>query len=188
MSVTEESFSDLLPLKLRQLSWLYFTPVHVAREAAAWLTADGCRDILDIGAGVGKFCVVGASTCSCRFHGIEYRPSLANLANTLIRKFELANAVVLNQDVVDTDFSCYDAFYMFNPFFENITASRALNDEIELSVRSYTHYYRYTEEQLDRAKSGTRLVTYHGNNFEVPSSYSKVRESSDGYLKLWIRQ
>jgi hypothetical protein len=52
----------------------------------------------------------------------------------------------------------------------------------------YVYYFKHTEKQLEETKSGTRLVTYHGNNFEVPGSFSKEKESKDGTLKLWIKQ
>jgi tRNA A58 N-methylase Trm61 len=187
-SVTEENFNQLLPEYLQKKSRLYFTPVHIARIAAQWLTETGEQKILDIGAGVGKFCIVGAKYSKSHFYGIEYRPSLAKLANELITHYAIENATILHSDVMNTDFSNYDAFYLYNPFYENLVPSHQLNSEVELCGSFYGYYLKYTEHQLDKTKSGTRLVTFHGNNFEIPDSFEKIKESEDGSLKLWIRK
>ena len=186
--VTEENFSQLLPEYLQKASRLYFTPVRIAKTAAQWLTETGEKRILDIGAGVGKFCIVGAKYSKSHFYGIEYRLSLAKLANELIAHYEIKNATILQSDIMNVDFSNYDAFYLYNPFYENLLSAHRLNNEVALSGLLYGYYLRYTEHQLDKTKAGTRLVTYHGNNFEIPDSFEKIRESEDGKLKLWTRK
>ncbi len=186
--MTDEKFTGLLPVYLQKASRTYFTPVHIARIAAHWLTEGGKHKVLDIGAGVGKFCIVGAAYTGGSFYGVEYRPSLARIANDLIRRFEVNNAIILNKNVIEIDFSMYDAFYFFNPFYENMVWPRRLNNEVKLSASLYSLFAEYTESQLENTRKGTRLVTYHGNNFEVPSSFSKVKETENGLLKLWMKQ
>lgn len=186
--ITEESFTRLLPDYLQRASRLYFTPVHIAKIASQWLTEGQAKKILDIGAGVGKFCMVGAINSTSHFYGVEHRPSLAELGNKLIDYFGIANATVLNENVMNVDFSNYDAFYLYNPFFENLIAPKRLNNEVVLNGILYAHYLRHTEEQLSKTKVGTHLVTFHGNNFEVPDCYDKAKESEDTALKLWIKK
>lgn len=188
MGLTEDNFNSSLPENLQNRSKRFFTPFHVAQTATDWLTEDGKKTILDIGAGVGKFCIAGATYSDSFFCGIEYRPSLAKIANELIIKLNLANAVVQQGDITEVDFKNFDAFYLYNPFFENLIPSLRLNNEVELSASLYGYYFKHTEKQLDKAKSGTRLVTYHGNNFEVPKSYIKAKENHDSTLKLWIKK
>ncbi len=188
LGLTEDNFNSCLPEYLQNKSRRFFTPFHVAHTAADWLTEDGQKRILDIGAGVGKFCIAGATHNDSYFFGIEYRPSLAKIANELIIKFNISNAVVQQGDVKEIDFKNFDAFYLYNPFFENLLPTLKLNNEVELAMSLYVYYFKHTEKQLENTKSGTRLVTYHGNNFEVPGSFSKVKESKDGTLKLWIKQ
>jgi len=76
---------------------------------------------------------------------------------------------------------------LFNPFYENLIPSMRLNDEVELAGAAYSYYLKETEIKLDNSATGTRLVTYHGNNFEVPESFKKIKETPDGFLKLWIK-
>jgi SAM-dependent methyltransferase len=186
--LTEDVFNEVLPEYLKKASKVYFTPIPVAEMAVKWLTEDGEKRILDIGAGVGKFCIIGARNSDSYFYGIEYRPSLVKLAAQLIEKFEAKNISVFHANILQINFSTYDAFYLYNPFFENLFYRGKLNSEVMLSGELYDCYLRHTEAELDKAKPGTRLVTYHGNNFEIPDSYRKEKEDFNGNLKLWIRE
>lgn len=188
LELTEDTFTRQLPQYLQTRSRRFLTPIHIAQTATQWLTEDGKKRILDIGAGVGKFCIAGAKHSDSYFFGIEYRPGLAKIANELIIKYELDNAIVQCGDVVEIDFQDFDAFYMYNPFFENLVPSMRLNNEVELTMSLYTYYFKRTEEKLNRTKAGTRLVTYHGNNFEIPQTFRKIKEDAEGNLKLWIKQ
>lgn len=185
--LTEQSFDSFLPAHLKTASRLYFTPVEVAKKAAEWLTETNSTRILDIGAGVRKFCITGAKYYNSHFYGVEHRESLANIGNRIAQHFNLTNVTILHANILDINFLEYDAFYLFNPFYENLEFVKRLNDEVELEDNLYQVYLDYTERQLDQAKTGTRLVTYHGNNFEVPNSYKKETEAFNGELKLWIK-
>ena len=186
--LTEIGFNNLLPDYLKFASRLYFTPIDVAQQAAFWLTENGEKKILDIGAGVGKFCVVAANNFECHFYGIEYRKSLTQIGKHIAKHYNLNNVTLMHGNVLDVDFSEYDGFYLFNPFYENLEIAKRLNDEVKLKENLYQVYLKYTDEQLENAKSGTKLVTYHGNNFEIPNSYKRINEAFNGNLKLWVKQ
>lgn len=188
LELTEENFNRFLPDYLQRASRIYFTPIRIAQLAAEWLTEDGAKTVLDIGAGVGKFCVAGASTNSSFYFGIEYRKSVSQIANDMISRFQLSNSIVQHGNVVELDFQNFDAFYMYNPFFENLLSARRLNDEVELAGSLYSYYINQVRHKLDCAKPGTRLVTFHGNNFDAPESFKKIHETEGGLLKFWIRQ
>lgn len=189
LELTEETFQSCLPEYLQKRSRTFFTPIHIAQTAAQWLTEDGSKRILDIGAGVGKFCISAASyNPTSYFFGIEYRKSLAAIANNLIADFGLENTSVQHGDVGEIDLQDFDAFYMYNPFFENLVPSLELNNEVKLEKVLYTYYFKLTEDRLDKTKKGTRLVTFHGNNFDVPASFKKVKQNADGLLKLWVKE
>lgn len=184
--ITEESFRKRLPENLQRASKIHFTPLHIATTATEWLTEDGDKNILDIGAGIGKFCIAGALESNSKFTGIEYRESLVKIAQELIAHFGVKNASVRQGNIIHFDFSPYNAFYLYNSFYENLQVNKRLNDEMPLSDALHRTYQDYTRKQLDLCKPGTRLVTFHGDNDEVPDSFTKVKESKDKYLKLWI--
>jgi hypothetical protein len=186
--LTEKSFEGFLPAHLKSASRLHFTPIDVAKSAAEWLTETGAQRILDIGAGVGKFCITGAYFSNAHFYGIEQRESLCSIGNKIAVHFGLSNVMIQHANIRDVRFSEYDAFYLYNPFYENLEFVKRLNDEVILEEELYQVYLDHTETELDKAPKGTRLVTYHGNNFEVPNSYAKVKEAFNGELKFWIKQ
>jgi len=186
--LTDASFNDLLPGYLKFAARLYFTPIEVAKKAAEWLTENNEKRILDIGSGVGKFCIAAASHVDSHFYGVEYRKSLVQVGKHIAKHYQLNNVTLQNANILDIDFSKYDGFYIFNPFYENLEKTKRLNDEVKLEAELYQVFLNYTDEQLDKAKIGTKLVTYHGNNFEVPNSYTKINDAFNGDLKLWVKQ
>lgn len=186
--LTEKSFESFLPAYLRNASRLHFTPIEVAKTAAEWLTETGAKSVLDIGAGVGKFCITGAYYFNAHFYGIEQRESLCRIGNQIAGHFGLINVTIQHANILNIQFSDYDAFYLYNPFYENLEFVKRLNDEVTLAEDLYQVYLNHTETQLDKAPKGTRLVTYHGNNFEVPNSYEKTKDAFNGELKLWIKR
>lgn len=186
--LTDINFNSLLPNYLKFAARLYFTPIEVAKQAGEWLTENNERRILDIGAGVGKFCIAAANYTNSHFYGVEYRKSLVQIGKQLAKHFELNNITLLNANILDINFSDYDSFYLFNPFYENLEISKRLNDEVKLEEELYQLFLKYTDDQLNKLKIGTKLVTYHGNNFEVPNSYTKVKDAFNGDLKLWVKQ
>lgn len=187
-TISDVGFNNLLPDYLKFAARLYFTPIEVAKQAAEWLTENNEKRILDIGAGVGKFCIAAANHVDCHFYGVEYRKSLVQVGKHIAKHFELNNVTLLNANILNIDFSDYDGFYLFNPFYENLEKTKRLNDEVKLKAELYQVFLKYTDDQLDKAKAGTKLVTYHGNNFEVPNSYVKIKDAFNGDLKLWVKQ
>ena len=112
----------------------------------------------------------------------------ASILSSNIERFGLKNASVQHEDVMEIDFTNFDAFYLYNPFYENLAFHKRLNNEVELLGSLYGYYFKNTELKLSQTKKGTRLVTFHGNNFEVPESFKKVKEAEGGALKLWIKE
>src|SRR4051794_37888374 len=59
--VSDRVFDAVYPSWARQKSSLHWTPVHIAVRAATLLAERRGARLLDIGAGVGKFCIVAAA-------------------------------------------------------------------------------------------------------------------------------
>lgn len=184
----ELDFFTRLPEHLRLISKVHFTPVRIAWLAAEWLSEDGPKKVLDIGAGVGKFCIAAALETDSEYYGIEHRESLVETAQDLIKSFDLQNAHVLHQNILDVNFADYQAFYLFNPFYENLVHKKRINNEVSLSERLHQQYTEHTLEQLRAMPNGTKVVTYDGENKEIPYAYERVKQSQNGLLKLWVKQ
>jgi len=71
---SDAHFNHLYPSSIRLLAQRHWTPLVVARKAANFLAAESNVKILDIGSGVGKFCLAAAHYKPKAFYyGIEQR-------------------------------------------------------------------------------------------------------------------
>jgi hypothetical protein len=186
--LTDEQFHALLPKAVKDKASRFFTPGDIAIQAAKWLSGTDERTVFDIGAGVGKFCLYGAHHTKSRFTGIEMRAHLVKISEDLFKHFNIKNAEIIHGNITDYQFSDYDAFYFFNPFQENIVPDLRMDDSMPLARRFFYIYKQHTYLQLSRAKKGTRLVTYHVTNYDVPNSFKVTEEFEDGELKYWTKQ
>lgn len=188
VNLDEEAFDLLLPEEIMAKSKRFFTPANIAIQAAKWLSGKDKRNILDIGAGVGKFCLFGAMNTKSNFTGIEIRPHLVKIAGDMFKYFGVKNATMIHGNITDFQFTEFTSFYLYNPFHENVVPHLRMDNSILLSEDFYCVYMQHTRLQLAQAAIGSRLVTYHGTNFEIPTSYKKVEEFYGGDLKFWIKE
>jgi len=169
------------------MSAVHWTPIRIARQAANFLAPSPETRVLDIGSGPGKFCLVGALETNGSFHGIEQRGWLVDAARAVNSRARLPNLDFTHGNVLDLDFRNYDAFYVFNPFEENLEPVMRIDDAVALDAILYERYTLHVATQLSLAPLGTRLVTYHGACDEVPTGYEPVETSLDCRLKFWMK-
>jgi hypothetical protein len=62
-----------------------------------------------------------------------------------------------------------------------------IDDTIEYSQELYNYYNRYLFKQLELKPAGTKLVTYHSLEDEVPEGYKLIDAEIDNLLKYWIK-
>jgi SAM-dependent methyltransferase len=184
-------FDQLLPPDLQRLSRAHFTPVAVARRAAALLVSKADDCVLDVGAGVGKFCLVAAVHATGGvFVGVEQRPRLVSIASELARQFEIPNVAFSTANAVEIDWSSFDAFYFYNPFVEHYAVGMTpLDRTIETGPAHLFFYVRFVRQRLAAAKIGTRVVTYHGFGAAPPRGYVRTADEriGSGRLALWVK-
>jgi hypothetical protein len=188
--ITEDSFDLVYPDAIRSRSANFWTPVAVARRAAEFLAPTPGARVLDIGSGVGKFCIVGSATTGAWFSGIEHRPHLVAIANGAVRQFQVSRVAFTAGMIGDIDWSCFDAFYLFNPFEENIFAdSGALDRSVTLSEDRFWIDAAFVERKLASLPVGVRVATFHGFGGRIPPSYELVAQHPmhGGVLRLWTK-
>jgi SAM-dependent methyltransferase len=187
----DDAFDDCLPITMRFKASIHFTPVEVARQAAHLLAPVGGMAVLDVGAGPGKFCLVAAHAIpGASFTGVELRPHLVAFAIQAARECRLANARFIAGDALDLDWSPYDAFYLYNPFAEQLFSHGLMLDRtIAVDPANFAVYVAAVRERLSRARLGTRVVTYHGYGGTPPAGYelATVLPMASDRLELWIK-
>lgn len=167
--VSDRGFDRLFPMSQRVRSYFHWTPVDVAVRASTLLAPTDDTRVLDIGAGVGKLCLIGAVITRATWIGVEIDPEMVEAANHAARLLGVADrAQFVCADASSLDWSRFDSLYFFNPFAE---ASRGL------------------ELQTEHLREGARIVTYHGVGGDMPSGYELVHRepAREDRLCLWVR-
>jgi SAM-dependent methyltransferase len=185
----DDAFDQFIPHEDRRVSSEYWTPVVVATRAAQWLDYFGARSVVDIGSGVGKFCVAAALASDCRFTGIEHRERLVAAARALARTFEVDDRVAfLESTMIDAGWPKADAYYLYNPFGENLCRHEyQLDRDVELGIDRYKREISAAERFIEHAPRGTFLLTYNGFGGRVADSYEEVAVDRDlpYELRMW---
>jgi len=189
-AVSDEKFDRLFSKATRILSARHWTPMTVALWAARILGAEADTRILDVGCGPGKFCFIGAATTPATFVGIEQRQHLYDEAEGIRVNHELRNVRFIHGNMVDIDWSDFQAFYLFNPFLENVVGLARIDERVPLSLEHFNTYVECVEEKLSQLRTGTKVVTYHGYGGVFPKDYVLREKKAIGtsYLDLWIKE
>ncbi|HRE88704.1 MAG TPA: hypothetical protein PK095_06135 [Myxococcota bacterium] len=168
----------------------------------AWLDAHGVGDIVDLGAGVGKWCVGAAllGTRPRRYFGLEHRGDLVGVARELAGAFAVSDRVAFFQgeirDLLTSpgpipSLPAAPAFYVFNPFGENVAPDEEHLDEgVELSEARYHRDVAALEDLLSIAPCGTWVLVYNGFGGRMPRGYEPERtaEIHGFFLRLWHKR
>lgn len=181
----DAAFDALVPAELRHLSNMHWTPLSVAVQAAKLLAPEPTARVLDIGAGVGKMCSIGALCSRAHWYGIESQPALVAAAEQLARSFGVADRTTfMLGDAFSLAWNEFDALYFFNPF-ELPLFPTAASDSFRVAITE-------TERRLVELRPGTRVVTLHGFGGTMPACFELVRHermpASEGDLACWVRR
>lgn len=187
----DDQFDDQLPRRMRMKSSIHFTPVTVARLAATLLAPRPGMRVLDVGSGPGKFCLVAAREVpSASFVGVEIRPHLVQVARKLAARTRVSNASFVEGNAMDLDWSEFDAFYFYNPFGEHLRTNEwVLDRSIVFAPATFRAYIAGARARLASARTGTRVVTYHGLGVATLHGYERTESYSIGtdQLDLWVK-
>lgn len=183
----DREFDLIYPKSVRRHAEQHFTSLSVALKASAFLVERPQARVLDIGSGAGKFCLIGAATTTGHFTGIEQRPDLVKLSNRIASSYSIRNTTFIHGNILTADFHAYDAFYMFNPFFENVSTSPRMDEKVLSNPALFGSYSSFVYERLGALRQGTRLATYYTSPSLVPASYSTIEISPDAHLRFYIK-
>jgi predicted RNA methylase len=185
--VSDAEFDQVFPDELRDRSHLHWTPVAVAMRAAELLAPSPASRVLDVGAGVGKLCVIGALVTGAMWWGVEQDAVQVSAAKHAAWTLDATRRTrFVHGDGSRLAWDDFDALYFYNPFSSIMLAPHA-----SAFVRYATIHatLRRIEQRLAAARPGTRVVTFHGFGGKWPAGYTRTsREpAGDDALELWIR-
>lgn len=111
-------FHYLYPPTIQRLAHRHWTPLHAVQKAVQFLAPNEGVRILDIGSGVGKFCLAGAYyNRDAFFYGVEQRKDLVEHAWAAKKAIGLTNVSFIHQNFTKLDLKEYDHFYFYNSFY-----------------------------------------------------------------------
>lgn len=184
-SVSDEEFDAIFPEEVRDFSNRHYTSVYISQRAAEFLAVKEDIQILDIGSGTGKFCLVGAICTNAHFTGVEYRKYQSEIAKECADRYAITNVSFVHANILDINFKEFDAFYIFNPFLENIDTSARMDQLKDGKESDYEVFKKYVHDQLEKKKIGTRLATYWTALNQIPDSYELKKSILGDTLKFW---
>lgn len=185
---TDKEFDTLYPSSIQALARKHWTPLHISQKVAGFLAADGDVRILDIGSGVGKFCLAAAHyTPKATYFGIEQRKSLIDHANAAKQRLRLDNVSFIHGNFTRLDLKNYDHFYFYNAFYENLDSTDKIDDSIDYSGELFNYYSRYLFRQLRQKPKGTRICTLCSLETEIPPDFHIVNSDTQNLLNFWIK-
>src|SRR5258708_18721865 len=90
--VSDSDFDQVYPRAAREVSSAFWTPVSVALRVARLLVQGSPTRVLDVGSGVGKFCIVGAAATGASLVGVEHREHFVCTARETARLVGVSSA------------------------------------------------------------------------------------------------
>jgi SAM-dependent methyltransferase len=184
----DAAFHQLYPEPIRSLARLHWSPLYIIRKVVSFLTPNDTVKVLDIGSGVGKFCLAAAFyKPSGSFFGVEQRKALVGYAESAQQQLGITNAGFIHGNFTQLHLNDFDHFYFYNAFFENLAGTEKIDNEIVYSNELYNYYSIYLYNQLTKMPAGTRIATYCSWGDEIPPGYQLAEAHFDNLLKCWIK-
>jgi SAM-dependent methyltransferase len=185
---TDEHLNKLYPESIQLLANRHWTPLHITQMVAPFLVTHPGVKVLDIGSGVGKFCLAGAYyKPHASFSGVEQRKDLIAHAGTARETLGLQNVHFVHCNITELDFRQYDHFYFFNSFYENLMDKDKIDDSLTHSPYLFNYYHRQLYKKLDGMPTGTRVATFHCLDDKIPPGYHLVDAKAGSLLKFWMK-
>ncbi len=186
--LSDDQLHYVYPESIKLLARRHWTPLRITQMVVQFLTPSKGARVLDIGSGVGKFCLAGAYyKPAASFFGVEQRKDLTDHAEFARTMLGLKNAYFINTNFTQLDFKQYDHFYFYNSFYENLVDTEKIDESISYSGELYNLYNRFLYKKLDEMRPGTRLATFHCLEDKIPASYYLVESKVDCLLKFWLK-
>jgi len=184
----DELFDSLLPEYYQFCSIVQWSPWEVAQTMAEWLQEENCHLFLDIGSGVGKICFYLRLLTNLEIHGVEQRNELVQISNEIFTANDFEKFKFFNTNIINHESIKYDAYYLFNPFYEQISDLKCfqIDNKISYSESTFKKYTSHIDKILNNAPKGTVLITYHGFGKPAPNNWVLIKSKmiKAGFLEL----
>lgn len=191
-STSDQDFDGLYPKDIQNLSETHWSSIKAIKTAIAFFSSilPPQAKILDVGSGVGKFCIYGSLISDFNFTGVEKRKRLFDISTEIASKLQNNQVSFMCCDALSLDWDKFDGIYIYNPFYEHkipLNTEFRIDDEIEYSENTYDFYTRKIYKKLRLLKSGSLVVAFNGYGAHFPKDYvEKFYKKVDNIdMSLW---
>jgi SAM-dependent methyltransferase len=185
---SDSEMDQLYPESVQLLATKHWTPLNITKLVVQFLVPHKAVKVLDIGSGVGKFCLAAAFyKPQASFYGVEQRKHLVDYADEAKKSTGLQNVHFLHQNLTKLNFNRFDHFYFYNSFYENLMNTDKIDDSVICAPNLYIYYNRYLYKKMEGMPSGTRIATFHSISNKMPPGFDLVESHLDQLLKFWIK-
>lgn len=181
---SDQEFDLLFPKEISKHSSTHWSSIGSIKIAIDWLKDQ--KNILDIGSGNGKFCIIGSQLLNSNFTGVEIRKELVEASNQIAERLK-SSTKFIHEDIKNIQFSTFDAFYYYNPFCEHLCLDDAIDDQIQNSDELFDKYETIIGNKLALTKIGTKVVCQNNDGLFMPSSF-EITEIDDINEKMVLWQ
>ncbi|MDO8941562.1 MAG: class I SAM-dependent methyltransferase [Desulfobacterales bacterium] len=187
--LTDELWDRMYPGEIRELSAMHWTPIAMVRAVIDELQPQPHDHLLDLGSGVGKFCLAASFLCDAAITGVEQRGKFHRTALWVAKHLQPPRPVeFLCQDAFDLDWQRFSMIYLYNPFQEHQQnrGAPAIDHTIPLSDQVYDEIMARMQLRLAGLKPGTRIACLHGWGGSFPASYKLLEpKTRQPAIEVW---
>jgi hypothetical protein len=116
------------------------TPARIIFELCKKINRDDV--FFDIGCGVGQVVILVNLISNAKAIGIEFEPAYCNYAKEITSRFELVNALFINDNAKNIDYSEGSVFFLYTPFYGTMlreVLSLLQKHSVDKTVKIFTY-------------------------------------------------
>ena len=189
--VTDEVWDSFLPHSFQSLSPYQWTPISVVETTWDFLQNENVTSVVDLGSGVGKFCIHLSYLSQDQFSiiGLEDRSELFQISEDLKPKWNAHGVIFRNTNFLENFPRGASHYYAFNPLYETMKGNHSIDSKKKKSAMLFLRNVQQFKNQLYQCKMGTKLITYHGFGGSVLPGFRVLvkKELPLGEWMVWER-
>lgn len=190
--MTDAFWDSFLPQNFQTLSPFQWTPISVIERTWNFLSHDGVSSLVDLGSGVGKFCIYLSllSHHSIDILGLEDREELVNVSESLKKHWEVTKVQFKKENFLNQFPKGHSHYYCFNPLYETMKGTHSIDSNKIKSATQFLKDLQILKQNLLLMKPKSKLITFHGfgGNFLPGFRIILKEEISGGEYLIWERE
>lgn len=190
--MTDECWDSLLPSTLQSLSPFQWTPISVIERTWKYLSSDGVTSVVDLGSGVGKFCIYLSLlfSDSIDIFGFEDREELLSVSEGLKKHWGVSKVQFQKANFLTHFPYGHSHYYCFNPLYETIKGSHSIDLKKNKSAHQFLKDLQTFKQNLFLLKPKSKLITFHGFGGSFLPGFRLVlnEEISGGEFQVWEKE